>query len=118
MYSMTAQAVFPKLDAIFSRVSVPVVCRTDNGPPFNRCEFGRFARTMVLEHRKVTPLWPRANSEVERFMSTVRKQYKQPRWRVVAGSKSYITFSGTTVPHPTVPQESHPQNFFRQEATY
>ena len=73
VYSTSAQAVFPKLDAIFSRVSVPVVCRTDNGPPFNGHEFARFARTMGFEHRKITPLWPRANGEVERFMRTLKK---------------------------------------------
>lgn len=73
VYSTSAQAVFPRLDAIFSRVSVPVVCRTDNGPPFNGQDFARFARTMGFEHRKVTPLWPRANGEVERFMRTLKK---------------------------------------------
>ena len=54
-------------------MSVSVVCRTDNGPLFNGCEFSRFARTIGHEHRKVMPLGPRANGEVERFMHTLKK---------------------------------------------
>ena len=32
-----------------------------------------FAQTLGFKHRKVTPLWPRPNGQVERFMRTIKK---------------------------------------------
>ena len=71
--STSAKAVIPKLDSIFSRQGVPVVLKSDNGPPFNSSEFRQFANYLGFEHRKVTPYWPKANGEVERFMRTLEK---------------------------------------------
>jgi len=31
---------------------------------------------MGIKHRKITPLWPRANAETERFMRTIKKSIK------------------------------------------
>ena len=69
----SAKAVIPKLDNIFCRQGVPVVIKSDNGPPFNSSEFEQFASYLGFEHRKVTPYWPKANGEVERFMRTIGK---------------------------------------------
>jgi len=71
--STSAEAVLPKLDSIFSRHGIPRIVKSDNGPPFNGETFERFARTQGFIHRKVTPLWPRANGEVERFMRVLGK---------------------------------------------
>jgi transposase InsO family protein len=69
----SAKAVIPKLDNIFSRQGVPIVLKSDNGPPFNSSEFEQFASYLGFEHRKVTLYWPKANGEVERFMRTIEK---------------------------------------------
>ena len=55
--------------------------RSDNGPPFNSREFNDFSKHLGFAHRKVTPYWPRANGEVERFM---RKIHKLSRLTTVA----------------------------------
>ena len=68
-----ARAVIPKLDAVFSRQGIPDVVKSDNGPPFNSAEFKAYAEHSGFNHRKVTPYWPRANGEAERFMSTLEK---------------------------------------------
>ena len=73
LHSTTANAVIPKLDCIFSRQGIPKVVKSDNGPPFNSNEFANFASFLGFEHRKVTPYWPQANGEVERFMRTLGK---------------------------------------------
>ena len=52
---------------------IPKVCKSDNGPPFNGSEFKEYALRMGFAHRKITPLWPEANGEVERFMRTLKK---------------------------------------------
>lgn len=71
--STSANAVIPRLDKIFAEFGIPEVVKSDNGPPFNGRDFKNFAETLGFRHRKVTPLWPRANGGVERFMRTIKK---------------------------------------------
>ncbi len=74
--SVAAQTVIPKLQHIFSQFGIPGVLKSDNGPPFNSEAFATFATNLGFTHRKITPYWPRANGEVERFMRTVKKIVK------------------------------------------
>ena len=71
--STSSKAVIPKLDQIFALFGVPQTVRSDNGPPFNSEEFAKFSHYLGFTHRKITPRWPRANGEVERFMRTLKK---------------------------------------------
>ena len=71
--STSAKVVIPKFEKIFSMFDTPVVVKTDNGPPFNSDDFANFATTFNFKHRKVTPAWPEANGEAERFMKTLKK---------------------------------------------
>ena len=71
--SLTARSVVPRFDKIFSEFGVPAQLKTDNGPPFNSSEFASYLSNMGIHHRKITPLWPRANAETERFMRTIKK---------------------------------------------
>ena len=74
--STLASVVIPRLDKVLSEYGTPDVLRTDNGPPFNSRDFANFAEDLGFRHRKITPYWPRANAEVERFMRTVKKVIK------------------------------------------
>ncbi|KAG1659518.1 Mismatch repair endonuclease PMS2 [Nymphon striatum] len=65
-----------QLDKVFSEFGIPNVLKTDNGPPFNGYEFKDYAEHTGFKHRKITPLWPRANAEAERFMRTLKKSIK------------------------------------------
>ena len=47
--------------------------KTDNGPPFNSECFQMFATQLGFRHRRITPVWVRANEEAERFMKTLEK---------------------------------------------
>ena len=74
--STAAATVIPKLDETFAEFGVPAVVKSDNGPPFSSEEFKSFAKDLGFHHRKITPRWPRANGEVERFVRTVKKTVK------------------------------------------
>ncbi|KAK3748859.1 hypothetical protein QZH41_012061, partial [Actinostola sp. cb2023] len=63
-------------DKIFSEYGIPEKLRSDNGPPFNGNEFREFANYLGFLHRTITPYWPRANGEAERFMRTIKKAVK------------------------------------------
>ena len=71
--STSSEAVIPHLDRIFSLFGVPEKVRTDNGPPFNSETFRLFAQYLGFAHRKITPRWPQANGEAERFMRVLKK---------------------------------------------
>lgn len=72
----SANTVIPRVDKVFSEFGIPDVVKTDNGPPFNSHEFQSFAQVVGFKHRKITPRWPRANGEVERFVRTIKKVVK------------------------------------------
>jgi hypothetical protein len=74
--SLSAESVIPHYDAIFARQGIPEVVRSDNGPPFNGSRFAKWADIVGFTHRKITPLWPRANGEAERFMRTLEKSIR------------------------------------------
>lgn len=71
--SLTAYVVVVKLEGLFTLLGIPKVYKTDNGPPFNSRVFSDFARRMGFTHRHITPLWPRANGEVECCMRNLTK---------------------------------------------
>ena len=73
VHSTSSNTVIPKLDAIFARQGIPSELRSDNGPPFNGGEFASFASYIGFKHRRITPLWPGANGEVEHFMRILGK---------------------------------------------
>ena len=74
--ALTAKAVIPVLDKVLAQFGVPDIIKSDNGPPFNSSMFSDYAKYKGFHHRKITPLWPLANAEVERFMRTVKKTMK------------------------------------------
>ena len=71
--STSAESTIPRLEKIFSAYGVPYVMTTDNGPPFNGIEIKSFASYLDIKHRRITPLWPQANSHVETFNRRLRK---------------------------------------------
>ena len=71
--STAAQKVIPKLDSIFARHGIPSQVTSDNGPPFQSCEFKQYMNTMGIKHTTSTPLWPQGNAEAETFMKPLGK---------------------------------------------
>ena len=79
VHSTSAAVVIPHMDKIFAEYGVPIIVKSDNGPPFNGSDFKQFADTLGFRHRKITPLWPRSNRKVERFMRTLKKTIEAAR---------------------------------------
>jgi hypothetical protein len=48
--SISAKAIIPKLDKIFSMFGIPDDFKTDNGPPFQSFEFEQFANYLGVHH--------------------------------------------------------------------
>ena len=71
--STSAYATITKLDKMFSVHGIPEEVKSDNGPPFQSEDFKQFSKHLGFRHRRVTPGYPQANGEVERFMRTLEK---------------------------------------------
>ena len=64
--STTSAAVIKCLDSHFARYGGPAGLRTDNGSNLVSEEMEKYLEEMGIVHHYNTPLWPRANGEVER----------------------------------------------------
>ncbi|XP_064466636.1 uncharacterized protein LOC135377852 [Ornithodoros turicata] len=71
--STSARVVLSILRAVFAQFGIPLLLRSDNGPPFQSADFQEFAAELGFHHHRITPLWPQANGEAERFMRTLKK---------------------------------------------
>ena len=67
------KALKPILDDILGSFGVPIEIKSDNGPPFNSNDFKLYSEANGFRHRRITPLWPRANATCERFMKNLGK---------------------------------------------
>ena len=79
--SLIAKVVIQKMEELFARWGTPKVVKSDNGPPFQSSDFADYALRSGFKHRRVTPLWPEANGEAERFMRTIKKAYQSSQGR-------------------------------------
>jgi hypothetical protein len=71
--SISFKALKPILDDILAMFGVPKEIKSDNGPPFNGSDFKSYSNASRFSHRRITPLWPKANGTCERFMKNLRK---------------------------------------------
>jgi hypothetical protein len=60
-------AIQPVLRRVFATFGFPSVIKSDNGPPFQGHEFAEYMNHCGIRHRKITPLWPKANAQAEGF---------------------------------------------------
>ena len=57
----------------FAHFGFPEKLISDNGPPFRSKDVKNYATEKGIKHQRITPLWPQANGEVERFMLPLTK---------------------------------------------
>ena len=76
MKSTTTENVIESLDEIFSRHGLPLTLSSDNGPQFASEMFRQYLSDHGIKHRRVTPLWPQANGEIERQNRSLLKRMR------------------------------------------
>ena len=64
---ITSESIVTALADIFARFGNPKVLITDNGRQFVAEEFQDFMKANGIQHRRVSPYFPQANGQVERF---------------------------------------------------
>ena len=58
----TADVAINSLGKMFVTHGLPYTVTSDNGPHFVTESFQTFLKDNGIKHRKITPLWPQANS--------------------------------------------------------
>lgn len=58
---------------VFDWLGRPKKILADNGPPFQSNEFGAWCKSLGIKLIHSTPLWPRQNGMVERFMPNITR---------------------------------------------
>ena len=74
--STVSAKVVAACEEVFCRWGIPLSLRSDNGPQFISAEFQTFLQEYGIHWRSATPLWPRANGEVERQNRSLLKSLK------------------------------------------
>ena len=92
VHSTAAKGTISKLERILSTHGIPVVIRSDNGPPFTSSEFESYMAEIGVKHQRITQLWPQANSEAENFMKPLTKTIRAARTEQKDWKKELYTF--------------------------
>lgn len=84
----SGRAAIPLIDKVFAEFGIPSIICSDNGPPFQGKEFKAYCEYLGIKHLRSTPLWPRGNAKIERFMKSLGKtvriaQYEGKCWKQV-----------------------------------
>ena len=74
--STAAEQVVQVVHKVFCTDGYADVVKTDNGPPFNSQVWKGFLKTCGKKHLKITPLWPKANGQVESYNKALMKAIK------------------------------------------
>ncbi|CAG2247242.1 unnamed protein product [Mytilus edulis] len=74
--STSADRVIDALDKMFTIHGLPISIATDNGPQFISDTFKKYLDQNGIVHRRITPLWPAANGEIERQNRSLLKRMR------------------------------------------
>ncbi|CAF0818549.1 unnamed protein product [Brachionus calyciflorus] len=107
--SNAGRFVIPVLHQIWVTFGIPVIIKTDNGPPFNVAEFENFCRVFSVKHRLISTYWPRANGEVEQFNRNLSKVMRNSAAKGISWKKELNSFLGI---YRATPNSSTGQNEF------
>ena len=99
----TADVAISSLDKMFATHGLPHTVTSDNGPHFVAESFQTFLKDNGIKHRKITPLWPQANGEIERQNRSFLKrmqiaQIEREDWKKAL--QTYLVAYRNT-PHPS-----------------
>ena len=66
LYKTDSATVIKKLKHIFSRMGIPEVMRSDNGPQYSSSSFKKFAKDWRFQYITSSPEYPKSNGLAEK----------------------------------------------------
>ena len=110
---------YPVVEIVHSVSGRPDVIKTDNGSPFNSTAFEKYAENNGFKHRRIIPLWPRANAHAEAFNKSMMKAIR----RAIVEKKSWkqelhkFLRQYRATPHPSTKYSPYRLLFGREPRT-
>ena len=101
MKDTSSERIIDALENMFSRHGYPVSITSDNGPQFRSAVYANFLKECGISQRRVTPLYPAANGEVERQNRSLLKRIRIAQAESKDWKKELRTylFAYRTTPH-------------------
>ena len=117
--SVSANTVIPVVDKVLSIFGRPDVIKTDNGSPLNSVAFQRYAENSGFKHRRITPLWPRANAQAEAFNKPTMKAVRTAivEWKNWQQELHRFLRQYKASPHPSTKYSPYRLMFGREPRT-
>ena len=75
--STTSQKIIGCLKSVFSRLGIPEVFISDNGPQFASQDFANFAKDYTFQHVTSSPHFAQSNGLAERTVQTVKRLLRE-----------------------------------------
>ena len=72
LHKTDAATVIKKIKNVFSRMGIPEVLRSDNGPQYAAETFEKFAKDWGFQHIPSSPEYPRSNGLAEKTVQIVK----------------------------------------------
>ena len=92
VHSTAATGTISKKEHIFATHGVPMITRSDNGPPSQAVNSSRTLTETGVKHQKIIPLWPQASSKAENFMKSLTKTIRAAQTEKKDCKKELYTF--------------------------
>lgn len=101
MKDISSDRIIEALEKMFVHHGLPITITSDNGPQFVSEKFEQYLKSNRIEHRRVTPLHPAANGEVERQNRSLMKRIRIAQAENKDWKKEIRTymFAYRTTPH-------------------
>ena len=74
---INSSSVIKKLTNMLSRVGIPEILQSDNGPQFSSQEFRKVAQSWNFQHITSSPYHPKSNGLAERYVQTIKNLLEQ-----------------------------------------
>jgi hypothetical protein len=115
----SVDTIIPVVDKVFAEFGYPKVIKTDNGPQFVSATWKNFLNHCGVKHRKITPLWPRSNSQAEGLNKPLLKSIRAAKIQHKNWKQELYTFLRMyrCTPHATTLFSPHYLMFGREPKT-
>nr|XP_012560666.1 uncharacterized protein K02A2.6-like [Hydra vulgaris] len=103
IHNTSADLLIDFLQKTIAVYGIPKTIVSDNGTPFTSFKIKMFLNKLNIQHKRITPLWPQANSQAESFMKPLIKTIRAAHIERKNWKKQLYNFlfSYRTTPHCT-----------------
>ena len=77
--NIKSKTVINHMKAIFARHGIPQKFISDNGPCFSSSEFSEFSKLWKFQHVTSSPLYPKSNGLVEKYVNITKKIFQKAK---------------------------------------